>query len=102
MGDNILVIQILFSLRGFNFYLFLTSMDFYTSMGAGRKTKTLPLKEKPEDKWTVNCSVSARNLRKADLGAVIFGCKHYTIKECQLKQLFGQLVLSYGILIFSN
>ncbi|CDP13958.1 unnamed protein product [Coffea canephora] len=64
-------------------------MDFYISMGAGRKTKTLPLKEKPEDKWTVNCSVSARNLRKADLGAVIFGCKHYTIKECQLKQLFG-------------
>lgn len=58
-------------------------------MGAGRKTETLPLKEKPEDKWTVNCSVSARNLRKADLGAVIFGCKNYTIKECQLKQLFG-------------
>ncbi|XP_060182382.1 uncharacterized protein LOC132612054, partial [Lycium barbarum] len=38
---------------------------------------------------TVNGSASARNLRKADLGAVIFGCKHFTYKECMFKQSFG-------------
>lgn len=32
----------------------------------------------------------SRNLEKANLGAVIFGCKHSTIKECLVKQLFGQ------------
>ncbi|KAL3524020.1 hypothetical protein ACH5RR_016854 [Cinchona calisaya] len=58
-------------------------------MGAGRKTQTLTLKEKTQPKWTVNGSVSARHLSKSDLGAVIFGCKHKTIKECKLKQLFG-------------
>ncbi|XP_008799817.2 uncharacterized protein LOC103714378 [Phoenix dactylifera] len=36
-----------------------------------------------------NSSVSARNLRKNDLGGVIFGCKHSTIAECLSKQLFG-------------
>ncbi|KAJ3680899.1 hypothetical protein LUZ60_015388 [Juncus effusus] len=30
-----------------------------------------------------------RNLRKSDLGGVIFGCKHDTIAECHSKQLFG-------------
>ncbi|XP_073114552.1 uncharacterized protein [Elaeis guineensis] len=36
-----------------------------------------------------NSSVFARNLRKNDLGGVIFGCKHNTIAECLSKQLFG-------------
>nr|XP_016461932.1 PREDICTED: uncharacterized protein LOC107785206 isoform X2 [Nicotiana tabacum] len=58
-------------------------------MGAGRKTTTLALKEKTKSMSTVNCGASARNLRKADLGAVIFGCTHVTHKECLLKQLFG-------------
>uniref|UniRef100_A0A5B7BIK3 DCD domain-containing protein n=1 Tax=Davidia involucrata TaxID=16924 RepID=A0A5B7BIK3_DAVIN len=58
-------------------------------MGAGRKTKTLTLKEKSQPSWTANCSAPARNLRKSDLGAVIFGCKHNTFKECYFKQLFG-------------
>ncbi|KAE9465163.1 hypothetical protein C3L33_02941, partial [Rhododendron williamsianum] len=39
-------------------------------MGAGRKKKTLTLKEKPQPSNTVNCSVSARNLRKSDLGGL--------------------------------
>ncbi|GKD18024.1 putative development/cell death domain, kelch-type beta propeller containing protein, partial [Tanacetum coccineum] len=38
---------------------------------------------------TSNFSVSARNLRKSDLGAVIFGCTHNTINECLSKQLFA-------------
>ncbi|XP_049412023.1 uncharacterized protein LOC125875016 [Solanum stenotomum] len=58
-------------------------------MGAGRKTTTVGLKEKSEYTSTVNGSTSARNLRKADLGSVIFGCKHLTYKECMFKQLFG-------------
>ncbi|KAJ3693805.1 hypothetical protein LUZ60_009285 [Juncus effusus] len=36
-----------------------------------------------------NYVLAARNLRKSDLGGVIFGCKHNTIKECLTKQLFG-------------
>lgn len=58
-------------------------------MGAGRKTSTVGLKEKSKYTSTVNGSTSARNLRKADLGSVIFGCKHLTYKECMFKQLFG-------------
>ncbi|XP_058207340.1 uncharacterized protein LOC131320613 isoform X1 [Rhododendron vialii] len=58
-------------------------------MGAGRKKKTLTLKEKPQPSNTVNCSVSARNLRKSDLGSIIFGCKHNTIAECYSQLLFG-------------
>ncbi|KAJ7959583.1 Kelch-like protein [Quillaja saponaria] len=58
-------------------------------MGAGRKTETYSLKEKNPPSRSVNYSASARNLRKTDLGGVIFGCKYNTIKECYFKQLFG-------------
>ncbi|GAV62446.1 Kelch_1 domain-containing protein/Dev_Cell_Death domain-containing protein [Cephalotus follicularis] len=58
-------------------------------MGRGRKTQTFNFKEKSQPAWTVNCSGPARNLGKNDLGGVIFGCKHNTIKECFDKQLFG-------------
>ncbi|XP_057980218.1 uncharacterized protein LOC131166019 isoform X2 [Malania oleifera] len=58
-------------------------------MGAGRKTQTYPLKEKSDTNWTMNCSGTARNLRKSDLAGVIFGCKHNTIEECYSKLLFG-------------
>ncbi|XP_010543174.1 PREDICTED: influenza virus NS1A-binding protein homolog isoform X2 [Tarenaya hassleriana] len=34
-------------------------------------------------------SLSCRNLLKSQLGGVIFGCKHTTIKECLSKQIFG-------------
>lgn len=34
-------------------------------------------------------SLSTRNLSKADLGGVIFGCTHDTMQECLSKQLFG-------------
>ncbi|MFS8012937.1 putative development/cell death domain-containing protein [Helianthus anomalus] len=36
-----------------------------------------------------NQSASARNLRKTDLGAVIFGATHHTINECLSLHLFG-------------
>lgn len=38
-----------------------------------------------------NCSAPARNLTKSDLGAVVFGCKSHTMKECYFKELFGEL-----------
>ncbi|PON94354.1 Development/cell death domain containing protein [Trema orientale] len=38
---------------------------------------------------TAPSSLFARNLRKSQLGGVIFGCKNSTIRECLLKQLFG-------------
>ncbi len=59
-------------------------------MAWGKKKITLPLKEKPKPSWTVNCSAPARNLRKTDLAAVIFGCKHNTISECYSERLFGK------------
>ncbi|KAK9283972.1 hypothetical protein L1049_012230 [Liquidambar formosana] len=55
-------------------------------MGKGKKHT---IKKKSELSWTVNCSVTARNLRKGDLGGVIFGCKNNTIKECYCNQIFG-------------
>jgi hypothetical protein len=58
-------------------------------MGAGRKTETHTLKEKSQAQWTTNCSSPARNLRKSDLGGVIFGCKNHTFGECYSKRLFG-------------
>ncbi|XP_012086567.1 uncharacterized protein LOC105645548 isoform X2 [Jatropha curcas] len=58
-------------------------------MGAGRKTRTITMKEKIVPPWTVNGIDTARNLRTNDLTAVIFGCKHNTIKECFSNQLFG-------------
>lgn len=58
-------------------------------MGAGRKTETHRLKEKSHYASSVNCSITARNLKKSELGAVIFGCKHSTINECFQMQLFG-------------
>ncbi|KAG2544109.1 kelch-like protein 3 [Panicum virgatum] len=36
-----------------------------------------------------NLSISSRNLRPQDLGAVIFGCTNDTIAECHSRQLFG-------------
>nr|GMD50937.1 kelch-like protein 3 [Ipomoea batatas] len=41
------------------------------------------------NKAAPNFSAPGRNLSKSDLGAVIFGCKHYTIQECFSKMLFG-------------
>lgn len=63
-------------------------------MGRGRKTQTHTLKEKSQPSFKDNCSAPARNLRKCDLGAVIFGCKKGTIKECYFKGLFGKLATS--------
>ncbi|XP_054817367.1 uncharacterized protein LOC129317057 isoform X4 [Prosopis cineraria] len=58
-------------------------------MGGGRKTKSYTLQEKSKRSWSVNCSISTRNLGKAKLAGVIFGCKNNTIKECISKLLFG-------------
>ncbi|XP_072981146.1 uncharacterized protein [Typha angustifolia] len=67
-------------------------------MGAGRKTETIPVSTKQQiAPMPLNTSVSARNLRQGDIGGVIFGCTHNTMKECLSKQLFGlpSLHISY-------
>lgn len=46
-------------------------------------------KEDSQRQGKINCSAPARNLRKSELGAVIFGCKNHTITECNANQLFG-------------
>nr|XP_010921050.1 actin-binding protein IPP [Elaeis guineensis]XP_010921051.1 actin-binding protein IPP [Elaeis guineensis] len=59
-------------------------------MGRGKKTQTIIVPERPP--WSPtggNSSTTARNLRKSDLGGVIFGCTHNTMKECLSNQLFG-------------
>lgn len=63
----------------------------------GRKKQTL------EYTGIAPRSVLTRNLRKGDLGGVIFGCMQSTIKECLSKQLFGQLYscLSTSMLSFN-
>ncbi|KAL2479393.1 Galactose oxidase/kelch [Abeliophyllum distichum] len=61
-----------------------------TEMGAGRKTQTFVLNEtSPSFGSKASYAASARNLRKSQLGGVIFGCKSGTFRECLSKQLFG-------------
>ena len=86
-----LLYMLIFLLHLASFISLILGFDKYMlhRMGAGRKKKTLSLKEKPHPSCTMNYSAPARNLRKRDLGAVIFGCKHNTIGECYSKLLFG-------------
>ncbi|VFQ90613.1 unnamed protein product [Cuscuta campestris] len=56
-------------------------------MGSKKKNKIQTGKEQPFQPY--NCSVTARNLPKSELGAVIFGCKAHTIEECLSKLIFG-------------
>lgn len=58
-------------------------------MAGGKKSKKSSLNQKFKPFTKANCSAPARNLGKSDLGAVIFGCKNYTIDECYTKKLFG-------------
>lgn len=73
-------------------YNFLTKYAFtlFGRMGAGRKTESVVLQNKPPPQQTINHHPwSARGLLKKDLAAVIFGCKYSTMNECHLKLLFG-------------
>ncbi|KAI3830700.1 hypothetical protein MKX03_009901 [Papaver bracteatum] len=58
-------------------------------MGAGRKKKTNPLPERVVRHPSVNCSVTARNLRTDELGGVILGCTRDTMQECLTNKIFG-------------
>lgn len=59
-------------------------------MGAGRETQTSYLSGTQSlAPNSLVSSVCGRNLKKDQLGGVIFGCKTATIKECLSKQLFG-------------
>ncbi|CAH1438798.1 unnamed protein product [Lactuca virosa] len=59
-------------------------------MGGKKQNKKKILeKDMKESSTFSNYSVPARNLRKDDLGSVIFGCKHNTINECLTNHLFG-------------
>ncbi|KAL4576096.1 hypothetical protein LXL04_012184 [Taraxacum kok-saghyz] len=59
-------------------------------MGGKKRSKQKFIeKDIKESSTFTNYSAPARNLRKTDLGAVIFGCKHTTINECLANNLFG-------------
>ncbi|QHO24881.1 Kelch-like protein [Arachis hypogaea] len=58
-------------------------------MGAGRKTQPVG------PPYSEISFPFCRNLRKNQLGGVIFGCKNSTLKECLSKQLFGLPALHY-------
>ncbi|KAI3830701.1 hypothetical protein MKX03_009902 [Papaver bracteatum] len=58
-------------------------------MGAGRKKKTNRSPERVVRHPSVNCSVTARNLRTDELGGVILGCTRHTMNECLTNKIFG-------------
>ncbi|KAI3906108.1 hypothetical protein MKW98_028718 [Papaver atlanticum] len=68
-------------------------------MGDGRKKKmnpkTNPLPERVVRHPSVNCSVTARNLRTDELGGVILGCTRETITECLTNKIFGLPAFHY-------
>ncbi|KAF6174107.1 hypothetical protein GIB67_020289 [Kingdonia uniflora] len=51
------------------------------------KKQTLTLEERP--RYTPSVSNAVRNLARENLGGVIFGCTHDTLKECLSKRIFG-------------
>lgn len=77
-------------------FLFLFSSLLFPSLCFCRINKMVQRKDNNLAKYypkypamPMNCSITARNLRKCDLGGVIFGCKHNTMSECLTKQMFG-------------
>ncbi|KAJ9539880.1 hypothetical protein OSB04_026386 [Centaurea solstitialis] len=64
--------------------------------GRKQRKKKIQDKDKKEAYVSSNYSVPARNLRKADLGAVILGCTNSTIDECLSNMLFGLPALHYS------
>ncbi|RZC73321.1 hypothetical protein C5167_048802 [Papaver somniferum] len=58
--------------------------------GAGRQTQTtFPFSEGGQNNSSISNPGKMRNLRKFDLGGVIFGCTRHTMKECLSNQIFG-------------
>jgi hypothetical protein len=71
----------------FVFYLVLMILQ---RMGAGRKTEAFNVATGNRSNARYgHDTIAARHLGEDQLGGVIFGCKHNTIKECLSKQLFG-------------
>ncbi|GAV76895.1 Kelch_1 domain-containing protein/Dev_Cell_Death domain-containing protein [Cephalotus follicularis] len=58
-------------------------------MVEGKKTQTIRNASSPSSPNPATCNISHRNLRRSNLGGVIFGCTNATITECLSKQLFG-------------
>ncbi|KAF8036845.1 hypothetical protein BT93_C2537 [Corymbia citriodora subsp. variegata] len=65
-------------------------------MGGKAKKNNHFLEEVCHQNGTSNRSTTARNLRRKDLGGVILGCTHHTMKECFAKKLFGLPRLHYA------
>ncbi|KAG8377082.1 hypothetical protein BUALT_Bualt09G0131400 [Buddleja alternifolia] len=69
---------------------FTVAMSFTPiNMGGGRKTQTFTQSESFPSPWMAPNVPWARNLKKNQLGGVVFGCTNSTFKECLSKQLFG-------------
>lgn len=64
-------------------------IHLFGRMGGHKQKHKQNLNKALKEAVSSNYSAPARNLRKADLGAVIFGCTHNTINECMTKNLFG-------------
>ncbi|KAK7287247.1 hypothetical protein RIF29_00419 [Crotalaria pallida] len=66
------------------------SFLLHETMGTGQKKQTSHFSgTQPVIPNSATTTVCGRNLRKNQLGGVIFGTKNTTIKECLSKQLFG-------------
>ncbi|KAG4925311.1 hypothetical protein JHK87_050851 [Glycine soja] len=65
---------------------FLCEFPLWHWVGARKKTQTSQFSVTQTFSPNSSCG---RNLRKNQLGGIIFGCKNATMKECLSKQLFG-------------
>ncbi|KAK9168025.1 hypothetical protein Syun_000165 [Stephania yunnanensis] len=62
----------------------------------GRKKRSAKVGEEQQRPVTVNASVSARNLTRDKLAAVILGCSNETFEECHSKRIFGLPAFHYS------
>ncbi|KAI3850513.1 hypothetical protein MKX03_007382, partial [Papaver bracteatum] len=55
----------------------------------GWRTETIHLTERVQGNPSVNCSITARNLRANDFGGVILGYIWYTMRVSLFSKIFG-------------
>ncbi|RDY12075.1 Kelch-like protein 1, partial [Mucuna pruriens] len=67
----------------------LLQLHLFEMAGTWKKTQTSQFSGTQPFSPNLAVNICGRNLRKNQLGGVIFGCKNATIKECLSKQLFG-------------
>ncbi|KAI3793255.1 hypothetical protein L1987_35871 [Smallanthus sonchifolius] len=90
---NVKIYEVLFALV----FSVLMVIHLFSRMGGRKQKKKINLDWATKESCvSFNHSAPAKNLRKTDLGAVIFGTTNNTINECLSRQLFGLPVGHYS------